>query len=58
MQGQYSNEDMLNMTNIISPIAALKRGKITRRCGNTYNYYCQHSDGSWTNYNCKTKYPH
>lgn len=30
--------------------AVLKYGR------STYNYYMQHSDGSWTNYDCKTKY--
>ena len=56
MQGQYTHEEMMNMGNIISSVKQAHNGRITRNVGNTYNYYMQHSDGSWTNYDCKTKY--
>ena len=54
MKGQYSNEEMLRMKNIISSVRDLTNGLIVRHVGRTINYYCKHDDGSWTNYNCKT----
>jgi len=35
--------------------ASGKRTAITRYGRNTVNYWVQYSDGSWTNYDCKTK---
>jgi hypothetical protein len=58
MIGQYSNDEfeqmlskafMCHSRNYETKIASI-------RVGNTYNYYKQHDDGSWTNYDCKTKY--
>jgi hypothetical protein len=54
MEGQYSNEEMLQMSNIISSVSQLLDGLIIRKVGKTINYYCQHSDKSWTNFKCIT----
>lgn len=57
MQGQYSNDEFVQMyaasnnakgCNIGNGTAWIRYGK------STINYYTQHSDGSWTNYDCKT----
>ena len=55
MKGQFSNEEMLAMDNIISTVSQLSRGLIIRLVGKTYNYYCKLIDDSWLNYDCKTK---
>lgn len=55
MIGQYTEEEMFEMTSIHDTID-LKRGLILRVRGNTHNYYQRESDGSWTNYDCKTVY--
>lgn len=54
MKGQFSNDEMIRMSNIISSVNQLSKGYIVRQVGKTVNYYRQHSDGSWTNYNCRT----
>jgi len=53
MEGQISNEQFIdehpNATkNVSNNIAVTRYGK------STVNYWIQHEDGSWTNYNCKT----
>lgn len=57
MIGQYSDEQFKAMYNnailkggYSTGIAWIKYGKYT------YNYYTQHNDKSWTNFDCKTKY--
>lgn len=58
MIGQYSNEEFEAMVEK----AGIMRAKINypnktaviRYGRETHNYYHQHSDGSWTNYDCKT----
>lgn len=54
MIGQYTDEEMKNMSGIISTVKGATNGHIIRHIGNTVNYYRQHSDSSWTNYNCRT----
>lgn len=59
MEGQYSDEEFKEMLrtagsfrsgiNYIEGLAWILYGKYTT------NYYRQHSDKSWTYYNCKTK---
>jgi len=53
MIGQYSHTEMLSMRNIVSTVSQLNRGYIIRRVSRTINYYRQHNDTSWTNYNCR-----
>ena len=58
MIGQYSNEEFLQMYRNCKNEKAcdIGIGWAYMKYGNTtYNYYNQHSDGSWTNYDCKTK---
>ena len=55
MIGQYTEEELLNMPGIISSVYQLNKGIVIRRIGNTVNYYSKCSDGSWLNYDCKTK---
>lgn len=43
------------MGNIISSVEDQYNGKIVRRVGKTVNYYSKNEDGTWTNYDCKTK---
>lgn len=60
IQGQLTEEQFVSMlsskspfeynVNYITKIAIVRYGK------NTVNYYRQHDDGSWTNYDCKTVY--
>ena len=59
MTGQYTNEEFLAM---YDKAGIGRRGinPLTKRawiCYGRYtvNYYVQHEDGSWTNYDCKTK---
>ena len=52
MPGQYTLEEIMQMAGEKRII----RGRIIRRTGNNFNYYIQHEDGSWTNYDCRTKY--
>ena len=56
MIGQYTYEELVNMGNIVSDINNLNKGLIVRHVGSTYNYYHVESDGTWTNYNCRTVY--
>jgi len=60
MIGQYSNDEFIAMYQKAGP---LKRGHDlvnktawVQSGSATFNYYRQHEDGSWTNYDCKTKY--
>lgn len=55
MIGQYSNAEFqamrsskVSFINVAKGLAWIKYGK------RTINYYQQHSDESWTNYDCKT----
>lgn len=52
--GQYANEDFQNNIRKIANTHAV--GKCVIKRGSTINYYIQHQDGSWTNYDCKTVY--
>lgn len=58
MTGQYTNSEMEQMLQNSNPFNG--RNYDTRTAwikkGNTVNYYMQHEDESWTNYDCKTKY--
>ena len=54
IEGMYTHDEMMKMGNIISSVENLNRGLIIRKVGKTVNYYSRHSDGSWTNYNCRT----
>ncbi len=56
MEGQLTTEELKEMGHIISSGYWALNGLIIRKVGNTVNYYKQHFDGSWTNYDCKTKY--
>ena len=56
MEGQYTTEELKTMGHIISTVTQMLDGFIIRHVGHTVNYYTQHSDGSWTNYSCKTRY--
>lgn len=59
MKGQYTDSEFIRMIekagwmrsdiDYISKTAWIQFGKWT------INYYLQESDGSWTNYNCRTK---
>lgn len=51
MEGQISNDTFKNQ---YPEHKNTCNHAVTRR-GNTVNYWMQHSDGSWTNYDCKTK---
>lgn len=58
MKGQYTNtefEQMLQNSKMMSG-RNYDNGTAWIIKGNTTNYYMQHEDGSWTNYDCKTKY--
>ena len=53
MIGQFTNDQFLaNYPN--AQIDAHKGWASTRYGQDTINYWTQHSDGSWTNYDCKT----
>lgn len=54
MIGQYTEAEMLSMSGL--HMDKFQEGLILRVIGSTYNYYRKESDGSWTNYNCKTVY--
>lgn len=57
IQGMYTNEEFQQMyDNAHSKSIKLSEGKARITKGATTNYYVQHSDGSWTNYDCKTSY--
>ena len=56
MIGQYTHKEMVSMKGIVSSVYQLEQGLIVRKRGHTYNYYRKESDGSWTNYDCRTKY--
>ena len=52
MIGQLSDDEFRNKY----PNAAKDDGTAVTRYGKeTFNYWQQHNDGSWTNYDCKTK---
>ena len=58
MIGQYSNEDFLEMYKTCTNFKGcdISTGTAWMQYGKqTYNYYKQHSDGSWTNFECRTK---
>ena len=55
MIGQISNEEFIsNYPNAKKNCSTNKA--ITFYGRNTVNYWIQHSDNSWTNYDCKTVY--
>lgn len=57
MIGQYSDEEFREMYNKSCFNSGYSKGNAVVRYGKyTYNYYIQHSDKSWTNYNCRTIY--
>lgn len=54
-QGQYSHAEFLIMYAKRGSTFDVVNGHATIHYGKeTTNYYYQHSDGSWTNYDCKT----
>jgi len=58
MQGQYTLEEIITMpgrTHLTSDGAG-DIYKARRKSGHTVNYYHKCYDGSWLNYDCKTKY--
>lgn len=54
MIGQYTLDELLEKGHFVSSSKQQKEGLIVRRVGATTNYYCRESDGSWTNYDCKS----
>lgn len=40
---------------IISSVYDYLSGKIVTLNSNTYNYYIQHPEGTWENYDCRTR---
>lgn len=56
MKGQYTNSEFEQMLQGSLHGRDYNTGKAWIKTGNTVNYYIQHEDGSWTNYDCKTKY--
>ena len=56
MIGMYTEDELFAMKGIVSSAKMMYDGYVVRKIGSTYNYYRKESDGSWTNYNCKTVY--
>jgi hypothetical protein len=57
MIGQYSEAEFFAKYDAArSKGIDLTEGTAWIHHGHTYNYYRRESDGSWTNYNCSTKY--
>lgn len=62
MQGQLTDNELQAMYQKKGDFLDRRENKVAVnhvviKSGNhTYNYYTQHEDGSWTNYDCKTKY--
>ena len=61
IQGQYTDSELQSMyqerVNDFNRSNKHVKNHVVLKFGNsTFNYYTQHSDGSWTNYDCKTKY--
>jgi hypothetical protein len=54
MIGQYTTDELVSMEGIISSVEDFHNGLVKRLVGVTMNYYRQESDGSWTNYHCRT----
>lgn len=57
--GQYSEDEFKAMISEAGQFRSnlhYSEGTATITYGNTTNYYIQHEDRSWTNYDCKTKY--
>lgn len=55
MIGQYTEKEVMAMEDSKNSLLKLYlRGIIARQVGNTVNYYKKESDGSWTNYKCRT----
>ena len=58
MIGQYTLEEVLEMKGTFSSLKRMvKHGIIVRLHRLTRNFYREESDGSWTNYDCKTITP-
>lgn len=59
MTGHYTNEEM-EAKFMANPTRHTRnyetRTAIIHYGRSTVNYYMQHADGSWTNYDCKTTY--
>lgn len=56
MEGQYTDEEMKDKIRRAhkKTLDNWLDGRVILQVGRTVNYYMQHSDGSWTNYNCRT----
>jgi len=54
MIGQYTYDELIEKGHIVSSIEQYHIGLIVRHVGSTYNYYHIESDGTWTNYKCRT----
>lgn len=52
IKGMYTQEELFSMKGTITFNRRFDHA--IRRLRNTVNYYYKHSDGSWTNYDCKT----
>lgn len=59
MIGQYSNEEFMQMYQECKNVKEwdVSTGTAWMKYGTqTYNYYRQHSDSSWTNFDCRTRF--
>ena len=54
IKGQITNEQF--KAEYPKAIVNYRKGTATTKSGKTTNYWIQHEDTSWTNWNCKTKY--
>ena len=56
MKGMYTDQEFRRMYERATAKGNYTTGRAWTKNGHTINYYHQHTDGSWTNYDCKTKY--
>ena len=49
-------DDEMKQKNIITSVRDFLNGYCVTKNGNTYNYYQRNHNGTWDNYDCKTRY--